>query len=126
MGKFKFFDRNECFTEYKWAFGGDFLKNLFQEQYQCKYGLIDDGYYYLILIDNKIYNIDIKECKKLLENDGKKAFRDTTKDIVVEKICNKFKENNIEYTINSGKFITFKYNNYIFKVEIIKKAIMPQ
>lgn len=126
MGKFKFFDKNECFIEYKWAFGGDFLKKIFQEQYQCKYGLIDDGYYYLILIDNKIYNIDIKECKKLLENDGKKAFRDITKDTIVEKICNKLQDYNIEYTINSGKFITFKYNNYIFKVEIIKKAIMPQ
>ena len=126
MGKFKFFDNNDCFIEYKWAFGGDFLQELFQNQYQCKYSMGGDGYYYLVIIDNKIYNIDVKECKSLLVNDNKKAFRDETKDIIVEKICNKLKDNNIEYTTNSGKFITFKYNNYIFKLEIIKKTEMPK
>ena len=30
-----------------------------------------------------------------------------------------------KYTVNSGKFITFKYNNFIFKVEIVKKAAIP-
>ena len=34
-------------------------------------------------------------------------------------------QNNIEYTINSGKFITFKYNGFTFKVEVVKKAAMP-
>ena len=126
MGKFKFFNKNDCFIEYKWAFGGDFLQSIFQEQYQCKYSKSGDGYFYLIIIDNKIYDIDIKECKKLVENDGKKAFRDETKDIIVEKICNKLKENNIKYTTNKGKTITFNNNDYLFKVEIVKKATMPE
>ncbi len=126
MCRFKFFNKNDFFIEYKWAFGNDFLKELFQEQYQCKYSLIGDGIYYLIIIDNKIYDIDIKECKKLVENDNKKAFRDSTKDIIVEKICNKLKDNNIEYTTNKGKIITFKNNDFLFRVEIVKKAAMPE
>ena len=125
MGKFKFFNKNDCFIEYKWAFGGDFLQSIFQEQYQCKYSMNGDGIYYLITIDDKIYDIDIKECKKMVINDGKKAFRDATKDIIVEKICNKLKENNINYTTNKGKIITFKYNDFLFKIEIVKKAAMP-
>lgn len=126
MGKFKFFEKNDCFFEYEGAFGWDFLKNLFQEQYKRKYSLTGDGIYNIIMIDNKIYDVSIKECKKLLINDGKKAFRDTTKDIIVEKICNELKEHNIKYTTNSGKFITFKNNDYLFKIEIVKKAAMPK
>lgn len=126
MGKFKFFDNNECFIEYKWAFGGDFLPSIFGEQYDKKYSLIGDGIYYLVFMDNKIYDIDVKECKKLVENDGKKAFRDETKDKIVAAIGNKLTEHNIKYTTNSGKIITFKHNNYLFKVEIVKKAAMPQ
>ena len=61
----------------------------------------------------------------MLLNDGKKAFRDTDKDIIVEEITKALKNKNIEYTVNSGKFITFKYNNFIFKVEIVKKAAIP-
>lgn len=125
MGKFKFFNKNDCFIEYKWAFGGDFLKNLFQEQYQCKYSMNGDGIYDLITIDDKIYDIDIKECKKMVIDDDKKAFRDATKDIIVEKICNKLKENNINYTTNKGKIITFKYDDFLFKIETVKKAAMP-
>ena len=61
----------------------------------------------------------------MLLNDGKKAFRDTDKDIIVEEITKALKNKNIEYTVNSGKFITFKYNNFIFKIEIVKKAAIP-
>jgi len=125
MGKFKFFDKNENLIEYIWAFGGDFLKELFKEQYQCKYSMAGDGIYDLVTIDNKIYSIEIKKVATLLANDGKKAYRDATKDLVVEKIVNKLKEHNIEPTINSGKFICFKHNDYTFKIEIIKKAAMP-
>ena len=57
--------------------------------------------------------------------DGKKAFRDTTKDLIIEKMVNKLKENNINCTVNSGKFITFKHFDYIFKIEVVKKTSMP-
>ena len=122
----KFFEKKDYFWEYDYPFGEDFLKNIFDsDQFKRKYSLSGDGIFNLILIDNKIYNIDLKEGKSLLVNDGKKAFRDETKDIIVEKICNALKDKGLEYTTNSGKLITFKYNNVIFKIEIVKKAAMP-
>ena len=62
----------------------------------------------------------------MLENDGKKAFRDSDKDYIIETICNKLQNNNINFTTNSGKYITFQYNNFIFKIETIKKTSMPE
>ena len=122
----KFFDKYENFWEYEYPFGEDFLKSIFGNEYQRKYSLNGEGIFNLVIIDNKIYNLDLKQTKSMVVNDGKKAFRDDTKDMIVEKICNILKEKNIIYTTNSGKFITFKYNNFTFKVEIIKKASMPQ
>ena len=126
MGKFKFFEKNDLFIEYEWAFGGDFLPNLFGENFKRKYSLVGDGIYNLVFIDNKIYSIDIKKGTSLLTNDGKKAFRDATKDVIMEKITNELKKHNIEYTVNSGKFITFKHFDYIFKIEVVKKTSMPK
>lgn len=121
-----FFEKYEEFWEYDYPFGDDFLKSIFNNNYLRKYSLIGDGIFNIVSVDNKIYDISLKNCKSLLLNDNKKAFRDSTKDIIVEKICNKLNENDIEYTVNSGKFITFKYNNFIFKIEVVKKAAMPQ
>ncbi len=125
MGKFKFFDKNECFIEYEWAFGGDFLETLFKDKYKQKYSMIGDGIYNLVFIDDKIYSIDIKKTTTLLANDGKKAYRDTTKDQVVDAITNKLRENGVNCTVNSGKFITFKHNDFTFKIEVVKKAAIP-
>ena len=122
----KFFSKYEYFWEYEYPFGEDFLKSIFEDNYKRKYSLIGDGIFNIVFIDNKIYSIDLKKATSMLANDGKTAFRDETKDKVVAEIVNKLKENNIEYTVNSGKLICFKYNNIIFKVEIVKKASMPQ
>jgi len=121
----KFFDKYEYFWEYEYPFGEDFLKSIFDNKYQRKYSLNGEGIFNLVIIDNKIYSLDLKQAKSMVVDDGKKAFRDITKDIVVDNICNKLKENNIIYTVNSGKIITFKYNDIIFKTEIVKKAAMP-
>ena len=126
MGKFKFFEKNDCFIEYKWAFGGDFLENLFKEQYKRLLPKIDGGIYHIVFMDNKFYSLDFKECKKMLENDGKKAFRDETKDKIIDAIVNKLADNNIEYAVNNGKFITLKHHGYIFKIEVIKKTSLPK
>lgn len=115
----------DYFWEYDYSFGTIFLKSIFDNQYKRKYSLTGDGIFNLILIDNKIYDIRLKETKTMLENDNKKAFRDETKDIVIDKICEKLKELNLSYTRNGGKFITFKLGNFIAKVEIVKKAAMP-
>ena len=121
----EFFTKYEYFWEYEYPFGNDFLKNIFKDNYMRKYSLVGDGIFNLILFNDKIYDISIKKGNSMLLNDGKKAFRDTDKDIIVEEITKALKNKNIEYTVNSGKFITFKYNNFIFKVEIVKKAAIP-
>lgn len=115
----------DYFWEYDYSFGTIFLKSIFNNQYKRKYSLTGDGIFNLILIDNKIYDIRLKETKTMLENDNKKAFRDETKDFVINKICEKLKELNLLYTRNGGKFITFKLGKFIAKVEIVKKAAMP-
>lgn len=121
----EFFTKYEYFWEYEYPFGNDFLRNIFKDNYMRKYSLVGDGIFNLILFNDKIYDISIKKGNSMLLNDGKKAFRDTDKDIIVEEITKALKNKNIEYTINSGKFITFKYNNFIFKIEIVKKAAIP-
>ena len=121
----EFFTKYEYFWEYEYPFGNDFLRNIFKDNYMRKYSLVGDGIFNLILFNDKIYDISIKKSNSMLLNDGKKAFRDTDKDIIVEEITKALKNKNIEYTVNSGKFITFKYNNFIFKIEIVKKAAIP-
>lgn len=121
----KFFNKYEYFWEYEYPFGEEFLQSIFGEQYKRKYSQIGDGIFNIISFNNKIYDVSLKKASIMLVNDGKKAFRDTDKDIIIEKIAQKLNENKIEYTVNSGKFITFKYNNFIFKIEVVKKVVMP-
>jgi len=121
----KFNENKEYFWEYDYWFGEDFLKGIFKDQYLRKFSLDGAGIYHLLLIDNKIYSLSLKETNKLLLNDGKKAFRDETKDIIIQDISNEFTKMGIEHTINGGKFITFKIFDYIGKIEIVKKAAMP-
>ena len=90
-----------------------------------KYSLSGEGIFNLVFLNDKIYEVDLKQATGMLVNDGKKAFRDETKDIIIDTIASKLKELKLEYTVNSGKFITFKIKNYIGKIEIVKKAVMP-
>lgn len=122
----EFFTNYEYFWEYEYPFGEKFLKEIFNDAYLRKYSLIGDGIFNIVSFNDKIYSIDLKQGKTLLADDGKKAFRDNDKDSIVEAICKKLKENNVNFTVNSGKFITFKYNTFIFKIEIVKKASMPK
>ena len=122
----KFFNKYEYAWEYEYPFGMDFLKSIFGDNYIRKYSLLGEGIFNIIQINGKIYDISFKKNAAMLINDGKKAFRDETKDKIIEMITNKFNENNIEYTVNSGKYITFKYNGFTFKLEIVKKTAMPQ
>lgn len=122
-----FFDRNVTyFWEYNYPFGEVFLKNIFGDKYKRHYSLGGDGILNLIFIDDKIYEIDFKKATKMLIADGKKAARDNIKNDIIYLICEELGNNNIEYTVNSGKYITFKLNGYIAKIEVIKKLKMPQ
>lgn len=116
----------EYFSDYDYDFGMIFLGSIFNGNYKRKYSLIGDGIYNLIYLNDKIYSVSFKKATSLLSNDGKKAFRDNDKDIIVEEISKVLSENNIEYTVNSGKFITFKLGKYIAKIEVVKKTSEPQ
>lgn len=122
----KFFDDTNNMQEYDYAFGTDFLTSIFgADRYKRKYSLHGDGIYNLLLIDDKIYDLKLKEAKSMLVDDHKKAYRDTTKDYIVDEIRKAFSDRGIEMTSNSGKLISFKNNNIIFNVEITKKVSMP-
>ena len=122
----KFLEKKTYTWEYDYPFGEDFLKFIFKNDYKRVYTLSGDGIFNIVTLDNKIYSIDLKDTKSLLANDGKKAFRDETKDIVITSIADGLNKLGLEYTINSGKFITFKMFDNIFKIEVIKKAVMPK
>jgi len=122
-----FFGKYDDFRDYEYPFGADFLQSVFPEgSYKKKFSMSGDGIYDLVFIDNKIYDIKMKKGAEMLINDNKKAFRDETKDKVIQIIAEALTNRNIEFSINSGKFITFKYYKYIFKVEVIKKAAIPE
>ena len=123
----EFFNKEaEYFWEYNYPFGEIFLKNIFGDKYKRHYSLSGDGILNLIFVDDKIYEIDFKKATKMLVADGKKAARDNVKNDIIYLICEELGNNNIEYTVNSGKYITFKLNEYIAKVEVTKKLKMPQ
>lgn len=123
----KFFEKQDNIQVYDYAFGTDFLASIFGiDKYMRKYSKTGDGIYNLLLIDNKIYDLKLKEAKSMLVEDHKKAYRDTTKDYIVENIKNALTARGIESTSNSGKLISFKNNNIIFSVEITKKVSMPE
>ncbi len=121
----KFYEKKEYDWEYEYSFGEDFLKSIFKNDYKRVYSLNGEGIFNIITINNKYYSIDLKSAKSMLVNDGKKAFRDATKDVIITSIADGLNKLNLEYTINSGKFITFKMFNSIFKIEVVKKAAMP-
>jgi hypothetical protein len=123
----KFFDNTNNMQDYDYAFGHDFLKPIFgEDRYMRKYSMSGDGIYNLLLIDDKIYDLKLKEVKSMLVDDHKKAYRDTTKDYIVDEIRKALVDRGINMTSNSGKLISFKNNNKIFSVEITKKTSMPE
>lgn len=123
----KFFEKQvDYFWEFEYPFAEFFLKELF-EGFKRKYSLEGNGIYNLIYIDNKIYEVKFTEAKAMVVDDGKLALRDNTKNEIVKVICSVLNARNIVYTVNSGKFITFKIQNkYIAKLEIIKKLQEPK
>lgn len=123
----KFFNREnvEYFWEYQYPFAEYFLKEIFKDNFKRKYSVGGEGICNLIKLNSKLYDVDLKEARKMLENDGKKAFRDADKDAIIISIAQELNKNNIEYTINSGKFITFKLGNHIAKLEVIRKMREP-
>ena len=126
--KEKFFNKEVLyFWELEYPFGEVFLKEIFQDSYKRKYSMVGEGIFNLVFLEDKIYDISFKKTNSFMPNDGKSALRDKGKDHIVQKIVEALEKENIKYTVNSGKYITFEIqNNYIAKVEIVKKTKMPQ
>lgn len=123
----KFLDEQDNMQVYDYAFGAEFLVSIFgANAYLRKYSMVGDGIYNLLLIEDKIYDLKLKEVKTMLVDDNKKAYRDATKDYIVDNIKQALDSHGIKATSNSGKLITFKSNDKIFSVEITKKTSMPQ
>lgn len=123
----KFLDEQDSMQVYDYLFGAEFLVSIFgANAYLRKYSMQGDGIYNLLLIEDKIYDLKLKEVKSMVVDDHQKAYRDTTKDYIVEHIVAKLAENGINAATNKGKLITFKNNNKIFSVEITKKTSIPQ
>lgn len=124
--KEKLFNKKvDYFWEYEYSFGEYFLKEIFKDKYKRKMSMTGSGIYNLLYIDNAIYDISFKETKSLMVADGKSAVRDVVKNDIIYLICEELGNNNIEYTVNSGKYITFKLGKYIAKLEIVKKMKEP-
>jgi len=116
----------DYFWEYEYGFGMDFLKSLFQENYKRVYSKGGDGICDLVLYNDKIYDISFKETKSMVVNDGKSAFRDADKDIVINKIKDGLNQLGLEYASNCGKVITCRLNSrFIAKIEVVKKSNIP-
>ena len=123
----KFLDEQDNMQVYDYLFGAEFLVSIFgANAYFRKYSMQGDGIYNLLLIEDKIYDLKLKEVKSMVVDDHQKAYRDTTKDYIVEHIVAKLAENGINAATNKGKLITFKSNDKIFSVEITKKTSIPQ
>ena len=121
----KFYEKKELFWEYEYPFGEFLRGSLPAGSYRRKFSMTGNGIYNLVTLDGKLYDITLKSATKLLPNDDKKAFRDTTKDKLIDLLKDKLSQLGVNYTVNSGKFITFELFGFIAKLEIVKKTTEP-
>ena len=113
----------EFFWETSYKFG-EFLKEIFGTNvYKRKYSLDGNGIYNLLYINNKIYEIKYTQCKSKLSNDNHKFTDD--KEFIINTIVNNLKCKKEDIIVNGSKFITFPIQDWIAKVEIIKKIKEP-
>lgn len=121
----KFYEKKEYLWEYEWPFGEFLRESLPTGSYRRKFSMTGNGIYNLVTLDSKLYEVTLKSATKLLPNDGKKAFRDTTKDKLINLLKDKLSQLGINCTVNSGKFITFELFGFVAKLEIVKKTTEP-
>lgn len=121
----KFYEKKQFLWEYEYPFGEFLRESLPTGSYRRKFSMIGNGIYNLITLDGKLYDVTLKSTTKLLPNDGKKAFRDTTKDKLIDLLKDKLNQLGVNCTVNSGKFITFELFGFIVKLEIVKKTAEP-
>lgn len=121
----RFYEKKEYFWEYDYPFGEFLRESMPAGNYRRKFSMTGNGIYNLVTIDGKLYDVTLKSATKLLPDDGKKAFRDTTKDKLIDLLKDKLSQLGVNCTVNSGKFITFELFDFIAKLEIVKKTTEP-
>lgn len=121
----KFYEKKQYFWEYEWPFSEFLRESLPEGSYRHKFSMVGNGIYNFVTLDDKLYDISLKSTTKLLPNDSKKAFRDTTKDKLIDLLKDKLSQLGINCTVNSGKFITFELFGFVAKLEIVKKTTEP-
>lgn len=121
----KFYEKKQYLWEYDYPFGEFLRESLPAGSYRRKFSMTGNGIYNLVTLDDKLYDVTLKSATKLLPNDGKKAFRDTTKDKLIDLLKDKLSQLGVNCTVNSGKFITFELFDFIVKLEIVKKTTEP-
>ena len=121
----KFYEKKQYLWEYDYPFGEFLRESLPAGSYRRKFSMTGNGIYNLVTLDGKLYDVSLKSATKLLPNDGKKAFRDTTKDKLIDLLKDKLSQLGVNCTVNSGKFITFELFDFIAKLEIVKKTTEP-
>lgn len=110
----------EYFWETSYKFG-EFLKKIFGENvYKRKYSLEGNGIFNLLYINNKIYEVKYTQARNHATPDNHRFTDDK------EFILNTIKENlKTESFISGGKFMTFRVDKWIAKIEVIKKLKEP-
>ena len=103
----KFYEKKQYFWEYEWPFSEFLRESLPEGSYRHKFSTTGNGIYNLVTLDGKLYDITIKCTPILLTEKKKKAFRDTTKDKLIDLLKDKLSQFGVNYMVNSGKFITF-------------------
>ena len=106
-------------TEYKF---GEFLKSIFGDAYRRKYSLTGNGIYNLISYSGKLYEVKYNQAKTKLVADNHAI--DAEKGYIISQITKNLKTQDV--TISGGKFITFPVQEWIAKVEIVKKIKEPK
>lgn len=121
----KFYEKKQYFWEFDYPFGEFLRESLPAGSYRRKFSMTGNGIYNLVTLDGKLYDITLKSTTKLLPNDDKKAFRDATKDKLIDLLKDKLSQLGVNYTVNGGKFITFELFGFVAKIEIVKKTTEP-
>ena len=110
----------DYFWEYEYPFG-EFLKEIFPNNYKRKYSFEGNGIFDLLYIDNKIYELKFTQTTRMLNTDNKKI-TDKNKEFIMNTIIENL---DTEVAAAGGKFLSFAVDKWIAKVEIIKKLKEP-
>ena len=122
--KEKFLNKKvEYFWEYDYSFMNDFLKNIFGEKARRKYSLSGNGIYNLIDgEDGKTYELKLTKARAMVSENNSLS-RNSYQNEIMKKLIENINTDN--YSVSKNKILTFKLNNDIMKIEIVRKLKEP-